>query len=105
MKDCFGCKHCHLTNAEPGYSELTPGGPMYFRCVRNHWDFDEHIHSKKGLSTMISKAKDCPDYEIDDNLTDMKICPVCFKMVFPDQKGVVHEFCSRKCKKINGRIK
>jgi hypothetical protein len=60
---CLDCKHCYLYNAQPNYSELTPGSGLEFRCEKGKWKYDTYNHDKKDMKTRIEMARECADFE------------------------------------------
>lgn len=60
---CLDCKHCYLYNAQPHYSELTPGSGLEFRCEKGKWKYNTYNHDKKDMKTRIEMARECTDFE------------------------------------------
>lgn len=62
MKLCWWCKHFYYYNAQPGYSELTPGSDAEIRCSKNYWRWDQFDDSKDKFRESFEKARDCKDW-------------------------------------------
>jgi hypothetical protein len=60
---CLDCKHCYIYNAQPRYSELTPGSGIEFRCAEGKWKYDPYNHGKKEMKARIEMARECSDFE------------------------------------------
>lgn len=68
-KTCWSCEYIRIDNADPGYSEWTPGSDLSIYCTKSHWDFDNYDDDLKKFLTYINKAETCPDFiERDDHL-------------------------------------
>jgi hypothetical protein len=66
MKLCLDCKHCYLSAGYRGYSELTPGEPITFRCDKGHWEFEEYLEDKGKLKSKLLMAETCKDHEVEN---------------------------------------
>ena len=64
-RSCLDCEHCHISEGCPGYSEVTPGYDMAWGCGKDHWDLDNHNHSKKSIRAMFATARACKDFTPD----------------------------------------
>ena len=58
---CLQCKHCYFDGGEQGYSELTPGSPMVFRCKKDEWTAKES--DKRELVSYLNMAATCTSFE------------------------------------------
>lgn len=60
-RSCWLCKHVSFVPQEGPYSEVTPGTPALFRCLRDHWDmvkWDREDDMRKSLA----QAENCVDF-------------------------------------------
>lgn len=60
---CWYCQYFYYSNADPGYSEVTPGWELSMSCNKNHWTFDAYSTSQKEFADMIQTAKKCKDFK------------------------------------------
>ena len=61
--NCLRCEHLYYWEAQPGYSELTPGTDMGLACGLKHWEYDQFHSSVEDLAAMIETAETCTDYK------------------------------------------
>jgi len=62
-KFCMECKHFYFSTAEPGYSEVTPGGDSYLTCLKWHWDLENYNDDTMSLRVKLGMARTCDDFE------------------------------------------
>ena len=62
MKSCIVCKHLSFDPGEEGYSEVTPGHPMFLECTKGHWAAEEFMNTNY-LRLGLTSAESCPDLE------------------------------------------
>ena len=61
-KLCWFCEHFIYRQAEPDYSEFTPGEDFDIICIKNHWEFSPFHTSQDEFGAMLNAAKTCPDF-------------------------------------------
>jgi len=61
-KLCWFCQHFIYNEAQPGYSEYTPGEDFSIVCLKNHWDFSPSHTTQGEFGKMLSTARNCPDF-------------------------------------------
>ena len=71
MKLCYECVHMWVDPGSEGYSEYTPTKPMEMRCMKHHWEMDEHGLCKYTLKQILIMAETCPDYEADPEMVEI----------------------------------
>lgn len=59
---CLLCKFFYMTQATPGYSELTPGSDFSMGCNKNHWEFSAMEETPDTYRVKMETAKSCKDY-------------------------------------------
>lgn len=59
---CWFCEHFHFWNAEPDYSEVTPGSDFSMYCDKQHWEFSPYHTSQTEFGKMLTTARECPDF-------------------------------------------
>lgn len=67
-KLCWFCKHFYWSNADYGYSELTPGYDLSIQCNKNHWTFGSYKTRQLKFAKMINSAKTCDDFVLLESL-------------------------------------
>jgi hypothetical protein len=61
-KLCWFCSHFRYSNAEPDYSELTPGSDFDIDCTKGYWSFNAYDTSQEEFGKILSSAETCRDY-------------------------------------------
>lgn len=61
-KSCLICKHLYLDEGSPHYSEMTPGHPMAFECLKGFWD-SGNLYNAKSMREAFAKALTCEEFE------------------------------------------
>lgn len=62
VKLCWLCRHFNYTQAEPDWSEVTPGSDFSMYCSKHHWSFDSYKTSQEEFGEMLSTALNCKDF-------------------------------------------
>ena len=59
---CVLCENYYFLQAEPGYSELTPGVDCSMGCKEHHWEFEQWDDTEITLANKMLLAIDCKDF-------------------------------------------
>lgn len=62
-RTCLGCKHFRFQEAQPGYSEVTPGSDGSIECYKNVWFFQFYSGSDAEFRRVLLTAQACEHYE------------------------------------------
>jgi hypothetical protein len=61
-KLCLCCKHFEIDFGSTGYSDMTPGCPMYCDCKMRHYKTRKHRYVED-YDELIQLAKTCKDFK------------------------------------------
>lgn len=62
MKLCWWCQHCYFSQAEPDWSEVTPGWNATLECTKGHWEIDFYKDDLPDLRANMQRAETCQDW-------------------------------------------
>lgn len=62
---CWLCKHFLYTQADSGYSEMTPGWNFDIQCNIGKWEFDKFDSTQADFARCLQAARTCDDFELD----------------------------------------
>lgn len=60
---CWECSLIYFLQAEPGYSEYTPGSDFNLSCHKGHWELDTYEDDASTMGRLLRLAARCPDFE------------------------------------------
>jgi hypothetical protein len=61
-KLCWFCKYFYYSQAEPDYSEYTPGTEFSMECGKGHWRFNAYRTSQEEFGRILATAQMCEDF-------------------------------------------
>ena len=64
---CQFCQCCYIQMPTRGYSERTPGSDFDMDCLKNHWQFGDHI-SEAAFAKIIITARTCSDFQVNEQI-------------------------------------
>lgn len=59
---CWFCKHIRFSNADPGYSEYTPGSDFALGCAQGYWQYDQYDDGLDEFRLQLEAAERCADF-------------------------------------------
>jgi alpha-mannosidase len=59
---CLCCSHLYSCDAEPAWSEVTPGSDMVLSCMKDHFESDRGYNISHLLTVMHDIALNCKDF-------------------------------------------
>lgn len=60
---CWSCEHVYYSNADGGYSELTPGSDFVLECSKGFWDFDAYRDTLDKFREKLLTAEQCAAFK------------------------------------------
>ena len=65
---CLWCRHFHIKEGGPGYSELTPGDDFDMDCKKERWQIDTYNLTTTQYRSYMRTAEGCDDFEVSPDL-------------------------------------